>query len=286
VRRLIAAAIVTIAGCTSAGSVPCDGLFCPAGTRCGGEEVCLVEPGSCTAFAEGTPCERDELARGYCFEGTCAPGAQITGVAIDYPSLAPFRNAQVKVRDRPEVLPVDTNLNGFFDLVDVPLHTSSVIEVSFPETYPVITREVAINFGDVLIDVTYGGIPIIINQVLAMVAEAVGSTIASGRGVVMGEAFDLAARAPLAGVAVALTTAGCVGPIYFDDNKNPTSSATSTFGGSALFAFVDCPPGATELVATFPGRTCYPLAGVGTDPIPITIVEDRILFVGRLDCQP
>ena len=270
--------LLVLAGCPEPAAVACGGdLFCPEGTTCGGFGVCLVEDQACVTFPDDTPC-RLEAARGFCLAGACDSGVALIGAAEAFPLRAPLKDVRVTARDRPDIIPSDTNINGYFEVV-APRGSRIVIEVAYPGALEVFSREIIVGDIDLALDEIYGSLPIVLAEVAASVAEKVGTTLDPGRGIVSGSAFDESMRTALAGVEV--TADGCTGPFYFGP-MGPVLGATATLPETGVFAFVNCEPGPRQISATRSGAACRTIDRGGA--IAIDAAAGSLAFVGRIVC--
>ncbi|MBA2543295.1 MAG: hypothetical protein H0V17_26875 [Deltaproteobacteria bacterium] len=275
--------LAMVAGCGESSSVACDdGTFCPDRTVCGGAGVCLVEADACARFDENTACELD-LERGRCVEGACVPGVELIGVAAVVPRREAIEGVEVTARDHPEIVPSLTNRNQFFGLKNIVPDTAVVLELSFPDTRSVVTGPIVLGDRGRSIDVVYGGIPLVAEASLDLVAATTGLAQIPGTGIVSAAAFDPAIGA-FAGMSAVLDV-GCSGPFYLGAELLVVADATATLATDGSFVFVNCPPGAAALTAGFPGRSCRTLDGIPATNLAIEIVADRLLWLGRITCE-
>jgi hypothetical protein len=260
-----------------------DGRYCPDGTSCGGNRVCLADPGACGMFSEGTPCAIDP-ARGYCRGGTCAPGILVIGSTAAFPGHLYVDGTHASVRGHPEIIAGDTNRNGFFDVHDAPVSSSIVIDLQRDGTIAASTRAIQLGTQDMPIDSTYGEIPLVDLALIEMVAAEAGVAFDPAHGIVIGAAFDADTNAPLADVAADLAGASCVGPLYLDAALMPGAGAKATLAESGVFAFIDCIPGSSILAATRAGSPCSPVTPAPQGDLVVEITAGRLVYAGRFDC--
>lgn len=288
-RRVCGFAIA--AGCAAPASEPCgDERYCPAGTGCAEDQVCLVEIGGCAGFADRTPCASNVFGRGHCAAGTCLPGVTVLGGVVEVPSAAPAPDVTLAVVDRPEVPVAVTGPDGLFELPGVPRDTAVVLRFTREGALPTLTRVLAIGSEDYPLDADAdrdSSVPIVPPSFLELVADVLDIEIASDHGVVAGVAWDPETDTNLGGATATIAGAGCAGPIYFDAAGAPVPGGTSTDPGNAVFAFVDCLPGRVQVTVTHAGRAPCHAAGPDT---PATIEAPTeagaITFVGRVVCPP
>jgi hypothetical protein len=279
-----ALALLALVACSDTVSTRCDdGAYCPARTVCGAAGACLVANGECETFVDLTPCLHDGLEQGHCKAGVCVDGVELLGVTLLAPGDIPIAGVPVRALGRPEVLPVETNLNGFFGLI-VPPAADIIIEIRYEDRLDVVSR--LVQTGDqtaVPIDLIYGGIPLIPRALAEATAEQVGTTIMPGRAMITGVAYSGQTGGSIAGSAVKVSNPSCVGPLYPDREGQVIPGATATTD-AGVFIFFNCDPGGALLEVEFAGEACRVL-DVEADRILVEGFADRLTFVGRVVCE-
>jgi hypothetical protein len=274
---------LVLLGCIRPSTNACEReLFCPEHTTCGGSGVCLVADGECARFADRTPCERD-TGRGHCRAGSCEEGVELVGASAAFPFSTFLVGVTAALLDHPDVLPDETNLNGFFNIRGTPRDTDVVVELSYPDALTVVTRSIAIGQSDVQADASYGAIPIVFDEVVAQIADTIGVPFDPALGIVVGSTFDRETDAPVADVVTNIPAADCAGPYYFDAT-GPDPSATATLAATGVFVFANCSVGRHELIAMQADTRCRAFDAVADGPTQLEIVPGKMLFVGRLVC--
>jgi hypothetical protein len=274
--------LLVLCGCPEPRAVVCDdGLFCPPDTTCGGFGLCLVSEEQCMEFPETTPCQV-EVDRGFCRAGSCVEGVELIGATETFPIRTFPEGVTVFARDHPEIVPSDTNVNGYFGLF-APHQTELVLEVSYPDAHPIVTRRISVGEDAVAVDVIYGGIPIVLDVIVDQIADSIGVTLDPARGVVIGSTFDPDRSTPLDGVVASVADGDC-GQAHYFDAQGPVVGATSTFAETGVFVLFNCLPGAVDLVADRAGVDCRTIDKPA--PIALDVVAGKFLFVGRVTCVP
>jgi len=278
---------VIAAGCAEVASDACaDGTYCPVGSTCGTNNVCIAHERACSQFADGMPCLVDKATSGFCADDACSVGFEVIGYGLEMPTRSALAGMSVEMRGHPEVGVSLTNVNGYFSL-RTPRLTTGVITLTWPEAFVTITRPVTIREAPVTLELSYGGIPIVPRLIAQALASQAGITLSPERGIVMGQAYDLTRGTDDAGgLSVSVPPGRCAGPLYFDASGTIVPTASATIAGAGVFVLGNCETGDLPLTMTSAIGPCRTLDSNETTTIVITPEPEKVLSLGRIACAP
>jgi hypothetical protein len=288
--RILILVVAASTACAGSESVQCeDGTFCPAGSRCAADGVCLVEADSCAGFGDNAPCDLEGEA-GFCAgaSATCEAGVAVSGRLIaqaggGVPDLA------VTGLDRPWMSGDTTDSTGLFEVVAVRADPDLVIAIAGNQEFaPIRTRGITLGSEPYEINGRAAeGLRTFRHDKLLEMTEMVGLEHDAGTGTIAVQ-VGRAAGNPIGGATVEIEGdgAGAGRVLYFAGDGSPAPGLSETAQGAGAALLLEVAPGSYRLTANHPmASRCAGAGADQPDPVELEVVAGEISNAGWFICE-